>query len=59
VFAYFSTNVDQGEGAVGVDVDGVMGVGTERSDEVGGCVSIEVLGPGDVVEELAVDEFLG
>ena len=58
VLAYFSTNVDRGEGAVGVDVDGVMGVGAEGSDEVGGCVSVEVLGPGDVVEELTVDQFL-
>jgi len=59
VLAYFGTDVDWGEGAVGVDVDGVVGVGAEGSDEVGGCVGVEVLGPGDVVEELAVDEFLG
>jgi len=59
VLAYFGTDVDQGEGAVGVDVDGVVGVGAEGSDEVGGCVGFEVLGPGDVVEELAVDELLG
>jgi len=59
VLAYFGTDVDQGEGAVGVDVDGVMGVGAEGGDEVRGCVSIKVLGPGDVVEELAVDELLG
>jgi len=36
VLAYFGTDVDRGEGAVGVDVDGVMGVGAERSDEVWG-----------------------
>jgi len=59
VLAYFGTDVDWGEGAVGVDVDGVMGVGAEGSDEVGGCVGVEVLGPGDVIEELAVDELLG
>ena len=59
VLAYFGTDVDRGESAVGVDVDGVVGVGAEGSDEVGGCVGVEVLGPGDVVEELAVDEFLG
>ena len=59
VLAYFGTDVDQGEGAVGVDVDGVVGVSVEGSDEVGGCVGVEVLGPGDVIEELAVDEFLG
>jgi len=51
--------VDWGKGAVRVDVDGVMSVGAEGSDEVGGCVGIEVLGPGDVVEELAVDKLLG
>ena len=58
VLAYFGTDVDRGEGAVRVDVDGVMGVGAERSDEVGGRVGVEGLGPGDVVEELTVDEFL-
>ena len=52
VFAYFGTDVDQGKGAVGVDVDRVMGVGAEGGDKVWGCVGVEVLGPGDVVEEL-------
>jgi len=59
VLAYFGTNVDWGEGTVRVDVDGVMGIGAEGSDKVGRCVGIKVLGLGDVVEELAVDEFLG
>jgi len=59
VLAYFGTNVDRGEGAVGVDVDGVVGVGAEGSDEIGGCVGVKVLGPGDVVKELAIDELLG
>jgi len=59
VLAYFGTDVDRGKGTVGVDVDGVMGVGAEGGDEVGGCVGVEVLGPGDVVEELAIDELLG
>jgi len=59
VLAYFGTDVDRGEGAVGMDMDGVMGVGAEGGDEVQGCVGVEVLGPGDVVEELTVDEFLG
>jgi len=59
VLAYFGTDVDRGEGTVGVDVDGVVGVGAEGSDKVGGCVGVEVLGPGDVIEELAVDELLG
>jgi len=58
VLAYFGTDVDRGEGAVGVDVDGVVGVGAEWGDKVGGCVGVEVLGPGDVVKELAVDELL-
>jgi len=59
VLAYFGTDVDRGESAVGVDVNGVMGIGAEGGDEVGGCVGVEVLGPGNVVKELAVDEFLG
>jgi len=59
VLAYFGTNVDRGEGAVRVDVDGVMGVGAKGGDEVWGCVGVEVLGLGDVIEELAVDELLG
>jgi len=59
VLAYFGTDVDRGESAVGVDVDGVVGVGAEGSDEVWGCVGVEVLDPGDVVEELAIDKLLG
>jgi len=59
VLAYFGTDVDRGEGAVGVDVDGVVGVGAEGSDKVGGCIGVEVLGLGEVIEELAIDEFLG
>jgi len=59
VLAYFCTDVDRGKGAVGVDVNGVVGVGAEGGDEVRGCIGIKVLGPGDVVEELAVDKFLG
>jgi len=58
MLAYFGTDVDRGEGAIGVDVNGVMGVGAEGGDEVRGCIGIKVLGLGDVVEELAVDEFL-
>jgi len=59
VLAYFGTDVDWGESTVGVDVDGVVGVGAEGSDEIQGCVGVEGLGPGDVVEELAIDELLG
>jgi len=58
VLAYFGTDVDWGKGAVRVDVDGVMGVGTEGGDEIWGCVGVEVLGPGDVVEELAINKLL-
>ena len=58
VLAYFGTDVDRGESAVRVDVDRVVGVGAEGGDEVGGCVGVKVLGPGDVIEELAVDELL-
>jgi len=59
VLAYFGTDVDRGKGAVGVDVDGVMGVGAEGGDKVQGCSGVEVSGPGDVVEELTIDKFLG
>jgi len=59
VLAYFGADVDWGESAVGVDVDGVVGVGAEGGDEVWGCVGVEDLGPGDVIEELAVNELLG
>jgi len=59
VLAYFGTNVDRGKSTVGVDVDRVMDVSAEGGDEVRGCGGVEVLGPGDVVEELAVDKFLG
>ena len=58
MLAYFGADVDQGKGAVGVDVDRVMGVGAEGGDEVWGCVGVEVLGPGDVIEELAVKKLL-
>jgi len=59
VLAYFGTNVDQGECTVGVDMDGVVGIGTERGDEERGYGSVKVLGPGNVVKELAVDKLLG
>ena len=59
VLAYFGADVDRGESAIRMDVDGVVGVGAEGGDEIWGCVGVEVLGPGDVVEELTIDEFLG
>ena len=58
VLAYFGTDMDWGEGAVGVNVDGVVGIGAERGDKVWGCSGVEVLGPGKVVEELTIDKFL-
>ena len=58
VLAYFGTDVDRRESAVGVDVDGVMGVSVEGGDEVWGCGGVKVLGPGDVTEKLTIDEFL-
>jgi len=58
VLAYFGTDVDQGEGAVRVDVDGVMGIGMEGGDEIQGCGGIKVLGPGDIIKKVAVDKFL-
>ena len=58
MLAYFGTDVDQGEGTVGVDVDRVMGISAEGGDKVWGCGGVKVLGPGDVIEELAIDEFL-
>ena len=57
VLAYFGTDVDWGESAVGVDVDRVVGVGAKGGDEVWGCVGVEFLGPGDVIEELAVNKL--
>jgi len=58
VLAYFGTDVDRGESAIGVDVDGVMGIGVEGGDEVWGCSGVKVLGPGDVIEKLTIDELL-
>jgi len=57
VLAYFGTDVDWGKGTIGMDVDGVVGIGTEGSDEVQGCGGVKVLGLGNVVKELAVDKF--
>jgi len=59
VLAYFGTDVDWGKGAIRMDVDGVMGVGAEGGDEEWGCGGVKVLGPGNVIEELAVDKLLG
>ena len=58
MLAHFGTDVDQGKGTVGVDMDRVVGIGAEGGDKEWGCGGIEVLGLGNVVEELAVDKFL-
>jgi len=58
VLAYFGADVDRGECTVRVDVDRVVGVSAEGSDEKQGCGGVEVLGLGNIVEELAVNEFL-
>jgi len=50
--------VDRGERTVRVDVDGVVGIGAERGDEEWGSGMVEVCGPGDGIEEAAVNEFL-
>ena len=57
VLAYFGTDVDRGEGAVGVDVDGVENVGAERGDEERGLNLLKIDLPGNVVEEVGVNEF--
>ena len=57
MFAYFGTDVDRGKGTVRVDVDGVEGVGTERSDKKRGLSLLEIDLPSDVVEEVGVDEL--
>ena len=46
VLAYFGTDVDQGKGTVGVDVDRVMGISAEGGDKEWGCGGVKVLGPG-------------
>ena len=57
MLAYFGTDVDRGESAVGVDVDGVEGVGAEWGDEVWGLGLLKIDLPSDVIEEVGVDEF--
>ena len=57
MFAYFGTDVDRGKGAVGVDEDGVEDVGAERGDEERGLNLLKINLPGNVVEEVCVDEL--
>ena len=57
MLAYFGTDVDWGKGTVRVDEDGVEGVGTERGDEERRLNLLKIDLPGNVVEEVGVDEF--
>ena len=57
MLAYFGTDVDQGKGAVRVDVDGVEGISTERGDEERGLSLLKINLPGDSVEKVGVNEF--
>ena len=57
MLAYFGTDVDWGKGTVGVDVDGVEGVGTERSDKKGGLNLLKIDLPCDGAKEIGVDKF--
>ena len=49
--------MDQGKGAIRVDVDGVEGVGAEQSDKKWCLSLLKVNPPGDGVEEVGVDEL--
>ena len=57
MLAYFGTDVDQGKGAIGVNEDGMEDVSAERSDEERGLNLLKIDLPGNVVEEVGVDEF--
>ena len=57
MLAYFGTDVDRGKGAVGVDVDGVEGIGMEWGDEKRCLSLLKIDPPGNVVEEVGVNEF--
>ena len=57
MFAYFGTDVDRGKGTVRVDEDGMEDVSAEQSDKERGLSLLKIDLPGDVVEEVGVDEF--
>ena len=57
MLAYFGTDVDRGKGAVGVDKDGVEGVGMERSDKKQRLNLLEVDSPCNGPEEVGVNKF--
>ena len=57
VLAYFGTDVDWGEGTIRVNVDGVKGIGMERSDKKQCLSLLKINLPGDSVEEVGVNKF--
>ena len=57
MLAYFGTDVDWGKGAIGVDVDGVEGIGVEQGDEEWCLSLLKINLPGNSVEEVGVDEL--
>ena len=57
MLAYFGTDVDQGKGTVGVDVNGVEGISTEQSDKKWGLNLLKVDPSCDGAEEVGVEEF--
>ena len=57
MLAYFGTDVDRGKGAVGVDEDGVEGVGAERGDKEWRLNLLKIDLPCNVVEEVCVNKF--
>ena len=60
MLAYFGTDVDRGKGAVGVDEDGVEGIGMERSDKKRRLNLLEVDSSCNGPEEVGVDKlFMG
>ena len=57
MLAYFGTDVDWGKGTVGVDVDGVEGVGAERSDKKGGLNLLKINPPCNGAKDVGINEF--
>ena len=57
MLAYFGTDVDWGQGAVGVDVDGVKGVSAEQDDKERCLNLLKINLPGNMVEKVGVDEL--
>ena len=58
MLAYFGTDMDWGEGAIGVDIDGVEGVSMEWSDEKWCLSLLKVNAPGNGIEKIGVDKVL-